>query len=62
LIIIAAALANARGMRRGVPTIANVLDLLPEDILAEVMDDAQGVLEALREVDAAIVLRQTDPA
>jgi hypothetical protein len=49
LVIIAAALANARGMRRGVPKIVNVLDLLPEDILAEVMDDAEAVLEALRE-------------
>jgi hypothetical protein len=45
--IIAAAIANARGMRRGMPAIANVLDLLPEKLREEVMDDAANVITEL---------------
>lgn len=45
---IAAALANARGMRRGVPPITNVLDLVPQEIKAELLDDADQVLEAIK--------------
>lgn len=46
--VIASAIANARGMRRGVPTIANVLDMLPEKLVDEVMDDANNVLKELK--------------
>lgn len=42
----AAAIANARGGRRGVPAITNVLDILPAHLLAEVTEDAQAALEA----------------
>lgn len=42
----AAAIANARIMRRGSPPITNVLDLLPPEILAEVREDAQAALIA----------------
>lgn len=41
---IAAAIANARGMRRGVPTISNILDILPAKLRDEVIDDAENVL------------------
>ena len=45
--VIAAAIANARGMRRGVPTIVNILDILPAKLRDEVLDDADNVMEAL---------------
>lgn len=45
--MIAAAIANARGMRRGAPPIVNVLDILPAKLREEVMDDAENVLRAL---------------
>src|SRR5258708_8818174 len=32
-------IVNARGMRRGVPSISNVLDLLPEKLKEEVLDE-----------------------
>ena len=40
----AAAIANARIMRRGSPAIVNVLDILPEKLKAEVREDAEAVL------------------
>jgi len=43
----AAAIANARGMRRGVPTITNILELLPGKLLVEVIEDAGAALDAL---------------
>lgn len=46
--LIAAAIANARGRRRGVPTIKNVLDMLPEYLRKEVLDEADSVIAALR--------------
>jgi hypothetical protein len=46
--IIASAIANARGMRRGVPSIRNVLDLLPAKLREEVMDDAKNVYHELK--------------
>lgn len=49
--IIASAIANARGMRRGVPSISNVLDMLPENLVEEVMDDAKNVYIDLRDKD-----------
>mgnify|MGYP001583306327 CR=1 FL=1 len=42
----AAAIANARGNRRGVPSIVNILDILPAKLLDEVMEDARVALEA----------------
>ena len=44
---IAAAIATRRGMRRGVPMISNVLDILPSAIKKDILDDAEGVYEAL---------------
>lgn len=41
----AAAVANARGMRRGVPAITNILDLLPEKLRGEVIEDATEALD-----------------
>lgn len=46
---IAAAIANARGGRRGAPPISNILALLPANLREEVLDDADAVIEALRE-------------
>jgi len=43
----AAAIANARGMRRGMPTITNVLDVLPPKLKAEVREDGEDVLKAV---------------
>lgn len=45
--IIAAAIANARVMRRGSPAIKNVLEILPEKLRNEVFDDAQNVVAEL---------------
>jgi hypothetical protein len=42
----AAAIANQRGNRRGVPTIENVLALLPPQLRAEVIEDASAALNA----------------
>ena len=42
----ASAIANARGSRRGVPTITNILEMLPKKLFDEVMEDAQAALEA----------------
>ena len=42
----AAAIANARGGRRGMPPIKNVLDILPDKLRREVMEDAEAALEA----------------
>ena len=47
----AAAIANARAMRRGSPPIANVLEVLPAKLKAEVMEDAKAALDAA--MDAA---------
>lgn len=42
----AAAMANARGNRRGVPSITNILEMLPKKLFDEVMEDAAAALEA----------------
>jgi hypothetical protein len=42
----ASAIINARGMRRGVPSIGNVLAILPADLKAEVMEEAEAALKA----------------
>ena len=57
--IIAAAIANARGNRRGVPEIVNILEILPEKLRCEVLDDADAVLAALR---SAGILAASTPA
>lgn len=44
---VAAAIANARAGRRGMPEIINVLDVLPQKLRDEVRDDADAVLQAL---------------
>jgi hypothetical protein len=46
----AAAIANARIMRRGSPAWVNVLDKLPEKLRAEVMEDARAALEAVQKM------------
>lgn len=45
--MIAAAIANARGNRRGVPSITNVLDILPPKLKEEVIDDAKAVMKLI---------------
>lgn len=42
----ATAIANARGGRRGMPPISNVLELLPEKLRTEVLEDAEAALTA----------------
>lgn len=42
----AAAIANARGGRRGVPAVSNILDVLPANLRQEVMEDAEAALKA----------------
>lgn len=42
----ATAIANARGARRGVPVISNILEVLPQKLVDEVMEDAKAALEA----------------
>ena len=46
--VIASAIANARGMRRGAPTIENILDILPSRLKDEVLSDADNVIAELR--------------
>lgn len=43
----AAAIANARIMRRGSPAISNVLDILPPRLKREVIEDAEASLNAV---------------
>lgn len=44
---VAAAIANQRAGRRGAPAVRNVLDLLPQHLLQEVVEDARAALAAL---------------
>lgn len=53
----AAAIANARGGRRGMPAITNILDVLPQKLRDEVMEDAEAVLEAVGFADVVKQLR-----
>lgn len=46
----AAAIANTRGARRGAPPIANVLDLLPQKLLHEIVEEAKTAVEAAQAV------------
>lgn len=45
---IATILVNQRIMRNGSPPISNALDLLPQKLRDEVMDDAEAVMEGLK--------------
>jgi hypothetical protein len=54
----AAGIANERGGRRGMPPIANVLDLLPEKLREEVTDDAKAALDNCGVPDLIEALRQ----
>lgn len=45
---IATILVNQRFMRNGSPPITNALDLLPQKLKDEVMDDAQAVIDGLK--------------
>jgi hypothetical protein len=61
---IAAAIANARGARNGVPPISNILEMLEcvkPNLLAEVLDDAAAVEKALDEFDGAARVASPDP-
>lgn len=53
----AAAIANVRGGRRGMPQIANVLELIGPKLTAEVLEDAQAVAEELHLVDVLEALQ-----
>jgi hypothetical protein len=52
--MVASVLANARGMRRGMPPIINILELLPADLVKEVREEAEAVLSALAARTAAL--------
>jgi hypothetical protein len=58
----AAALANARGMRRGVPSMTNILDVLKggklRDLYDEVVDEATQALDAIAATEMLDVLQQ----
>lgn len=45
--VAAAAIANARGGRKGAPPVTNVLDILPDEILSPLLEDADAVLDAI---------------
>jgi hypothetical protein len=47
ILLAAAAIANARGGRRGAPVVSNVLDILPSHLREEVVEDATKALEAV---------------
>lgn len=59
---VVAALANARGMRRGVPPITNVVDILPTQVRRELEDDAEQVLKALGHEALVAALRDRTQA
>jgi hypothetical protein len=46
VLVAAAAIANTRGARHGIPSISNVLDMPPPSLRAEVLEDARAALEA----------------
>lgn len=46
----AAAIANARGGRRGMPPISNIRDLVGPKLWAEVIEDAGACLEACHDL------------
>jgi len=46
--VIATILVNQRIMRNGSPPIVNALDLLPQKLREEVLEDAQAVIDGLK--------------
>lgn len=44
VLAVATRLANNRGNRRGVPDVVNILDVLPQKLREEVMDDARSAI------------------
>lgn len=46
----AAAIANTRGGRRGAPAVANILEILPEKLRTEVIEDAKAAITAAIQV------------
>jgi hypothetical protein len=58
--LIASEIANARGMRRGAPSISNVLDILPEKLKNEVLDDADNIIVALKKDKEQLITELND--
>ena len=60
----AAAIANARGGRRGAPAVSNILDLLRKisggKLYEEVMEDARAALAAAEAVREPVVFETAD--
>jgi hypothetical protein len=50
----AAAIANARGGRRGLPPISNILEALPANLVAEVTADAEAAIAAARSLQVQV--------
>lgn len=50
----AAAIANARGRRRGQPPVKNIRDLVGAKRWAELLEDSEVCLEAALKVEAAV--------
>ena len=47
IVVMATAIANSIGNRRGMPSITNVLDFLPQDLRNNIIEDAEAALKAL---------------
>jgi hypothetical protein len=58
----AAAIANNRGGRRGMPPIDNVLDLLPAKLFCEVVEEAEAALDAAMVREASVIVDAADRA
>lgn len=54
----AAAIANARGRRRGAPPVDGILTALPQKLFDEVMEDARVALEAASFADLLAILKR----
>ena len=52
--IVAEAIVNAKGARRGVPPINNIMQILPQPLLNEVTEEADAVIAALKAADRLI--------
>ena len=57
--VAAAAIANARGARRGVPEIVNILSLIPRKLVEEVTDDATAAVEAIDRLEQSALQQGT---
>ena len=51
--VVAAAIANARIMRRGSPPISNVLEALPSLVREQVLEEAKDALVAVFELEGS---------